>query len=78
MKKGQPVLVGTASIEKEWNFIKFYQIKNSSHCFKCKTTWKRGKLLLMLVKRLTVTIATNMAGRGVDIKLTPEILERVD
>ncbi|GAB1466897.1 hypothetical protein MASR2M54_23970 [Aliarcobacter cryaerophilus] len=74
-EKGQPVLVGTASIEKSEKLHKILSDKKIPHTvLNAKQHEKRGKIIADAGQKGAVTIATNMAGRGVDIKLTPEIL----
>jgi preprotein translocase subunit SecA len=68
---GQPVLVGTTSIEKNEFLSELLKRKGISHSLlnaKNHESVKR-KLLLMPGKKGSVTVATNLAGRGVDIKL---------
>lgn len=75
-EKGQPVLVGTASIEKSEKLHKILVEKKIPHTvLNAKQHEKEGKIIADAGQKGAVTIATNMAGRGVDIKLTPEILE---
>jgi len=75
-EKGQPVLVGTASIEKSEKLHKILADKKIPHTvLNAKQHEKEGKIIADAGQKGAVTIATNMAGRGVDIKLTPEILE---
>lgn len=74
-EKGQPVLVGTASIEKSEHLHKILADKKIPHTvLNAKQHEKEGKIIADAGQKGAVTIATNMAGRGVDIKLTPEIL----
>ena len=74
--KGQPVLVGTASIEKSEKLHKILAEKKIPHTvLNAKQHEKEGKIIADAGQKGAVTIATNMAGRGVDIKLTQEILE---
>jgi preprotein translocase subunit SecA len=75
-EKGQPVLVGTASIEKSEALHKVLKEKKIPHTvLNAKQHEKEGKIIADAGQKGAVTIATNMAGRGVDIKLTEEILE---
>ncbi|GGD37805.1 protein translocase subunit SecA [Malaciobacter pacificus] len=75
-EKGQPVLVGTASIEKSEKLHKILSEKKIPHTvLNAKQHEKEGKIIADAGQKGAVTIATNMAGRGVDIKLTQEILD---
>ena len=69
-KKGQPVLVGTTSIaksEKISNYLAERKIKHN--VLNAKQHEKEAKIIAEAGKTGSVTIATNMAGRGTDIKL---------
>ena len=69
-KKGQPVLVGTTSIEKSEKISSFLQNKNINHnVLNAKLHEKEAKIVAEAGKVNAVTIATNMAGRGTDINL---------
>lgn len=72
-EKGQPVLVGTASIEKSEHLHKLLtKIKIPHTVLNAKQHEKEGKIVEDAGLKGAVTIATNMAGRGVDIKLPQE------
>jgi preprotein translocase subunit SecA len=74
--KGQPVLVGTASIEKSEHLHKLLKIEKIPHTvLNAKQHEKEGKIVEDAGLKGAVTIATNMAGRGVDIKLPQECLD---
>jgi preprotein translocase subunit SecA len=75
-EKGQPVLVGTASIEKSEKLHEILVSKKIPHTvLNAKQHEKEGKIIADAGQKGAVTIATNMAGRGVDIKLSKEILD---
>ncbi len=80
---GRPVLVGTVSIEKNELLAKYLEREGVPHqLLNAKNHEKEGEIISQAGKRGGVTIATNMAGRGVDIKLggnpaTPEEYEAV-
>jgi len=68
--KGQPVLVGTTSIEKSEKISDFLNEKKIKHSvLNAKQHDKEAKIIAEAGKTGAVTIATNMAGRGTDIKL---------
>ena len=68
--KGQPVLVGTTSIEKSEKISKFLKNKKVTHkVLNAKQHEQEAKIIAEAGKTGAVTIATNMAGRGTDIKL---------
>ena len=69
-KKKQPVLVGTTSIEKSEKISNHLQEKNIRHnVLNAKHHEKEAKIIAEAGKPGAITIATNMAGRGTDIKL---------
>ncbi|RXJ70048.1 preprotein translocase subunit SecA [Halarcobacter ebronensis] len=75
-EKGQPVLVGTASIEKSEKLHELLtKLKIPHTVLNAKQHEKEGKIIADAGQKGAVTIATNMAGRGVDIKLTKETLD---
>lgn len=70
--KGQPVLVGTASIEKNQLLSEYLKKEGIAHTLlnaKPEFAEKEGEIVAQAGRKGAVTIATNMAGRGVDIKL---------
>ena len=81
--KGQPVLIGTVSIEKNELLSQFLRSEGVPHeILNAKNHEREGEIIAQAGKKGAVTIATNMAGRGVDIKLggnpnTPELYNEV-
>ena len=68
--KGQPVLVGTTSIEKSEKISNFLNEKKINHnVLNAKHHEKEARIIAEAGKIGAITIATNMAGRGTDIKL---------
>lgn len=69
-KRGQPVLVGTTSIEKNEIISEFLKRKGVPHnVLNAKNHLREALIITEAGKRGAVTVATNMAGRGVDIIL---------
>lgn len=74
VKAGRPVLVGTTSVEISELLSKMLQLRKIPHqVLNAKYHQKEADIVAQAGKTGTVTIATNMAGRGTDIKLTPEV-----
>jgi preprotein translocase subunit SecA len=68
--KGQPVLVGTISIEKSEHLSKLLKKKGIKHeVLNAKHHAREAEIVAQAGKKNSVTIATNMAGRGTDIML---------
>src|SRR5665213_798772 len=82
-EKGQPVLIGTVSVEKNELLAAHFNQQGIPHeVLNAKNHEREGEIIAQAGRHGAVTIATNMAGRGVDIKLggnpgTPEDFERV-
>jgi preprotein translocase subunit SecA len=69
-KKGQPVLIGTVSIEKNELLSGYLAQEGVEHTvLNAKNHEREGEIIAQAGRKGAVTIATNMAGRGVDIKL---------
>jgi len=80
-EKGQPVLIGTISIEKNELLSVYLKQEGVQHTIlNAKNHEKEGEIIAQAGKRGGVTIATNMAGRGIDIKLggNPIVKEEYD
>ncbi|MEI6843642.1 MAG: preprotein translocase subunit SecA [bacterium] len=81
--KGQPVLIGTVSIEKNELLSEYLRAEGIPHeVLNAKNHSREGEIIAQAGKRSAVTIATNMAGRGVDVKLggnpgSPDEYEKV-
>ncbi len=75
-KKGQPILVGTTSVEKSEIIHKLLKQKNIPHSvLNAKAHEKESEIILNAGAKGSVCVATNMAGRGVDIKVPQESLD---
>ena len=69
-EKGQPVLVGTVSVEKNEVLSAYFKQEGIPHeILNAKNHEREGEIIAQAGKYGGVTVATNMAGRGVDIKL---------
>ena len=80
-EKGQPVLVGTISIEKSEELSRLLKKEGIKHqVLNAKYHEKEAAIVAQAGKPYAVTIATNMAGRGTDIMLggNPEAMARED
>ena len=71
---GRPVLVGTTSVEISEMLSKMLQMRKIEHnVLNAKLHQKEADIVAQAGQRSIVTIATNMAGRGTDIKLSDEV-----
>ncbi len=72
--KGQPMLIGTASIEKSEKLHELLKAQKIPHTvLNAKNHAQEGEIIKNAGAKGAITIATNMAGRGVDIKVSDEI-----
>ncbi len=73
---GRPVLVGTTSVEVSELLSRMLKLRGIKHnVLNAKLHQKEAEIVAVAGQSKTVTIATNMAGRGTDIKLSPEVKE---
>ena len=73
---GRPVLVGTTSVEVSELLSRMLKLRGIKHnVLNAKLHQREAEIVAEAGKSKTVTIATNMAGRGTDIKLSPEVRE---
>ncbi|HHJ10135.1 MAG TPA: preprotein translocase subunit SecA [Bacteroidetes bacterium] len=74
VKAGRPVLVGTTSVEVSELLSRMLKIKGIKHnVLNAKLHQREAEIVAQAGRKGVVTIATNMAGRGTDIKLTDEV-----
>ncbi|MBQ2566324.1 MAG: SEC-C domain-containing protein, partial [Bacteroidales bacterium] len=72
--EGRPVLVGTTDVETSELLSKMLRLRGIRHnVLNAKEHAREAEIVAQAGQTSTVTIATNMAGRGTDIKLSPEV-----
>ena len=75
-KEGRPVLVGTTDVETSELLSRMLKLRGIKHqVLNAKEHAREAEVVAHAGESSTVTIATNMAGRGTDIKLSPEVKE---
>jgi preprotein translocase subunit SecA len=75
-REGRPSLVGTTSVEISELLSRMLKIKGINHnVLNAKLHQREADIVAQAGKSGQVTIATNMAGRGTDIKLSPEVIQ---
>ncbi len=73
-KEGRPVLVGTTDVETSELLSRMLKMRGIQHnVLNAKQFAREAEIVAQAGQSSTVTIATNMAGRGTDIKLSPEV-----
>lgn len=76
-EKGQPVLVGTTSVDVSETLSRMLKRQNIPHnVLNAKQHARESEIVEMAGQPGAVTVATNMAGRGTDIKLAPGVKEK--
>lgn len=75
-KTGRPILIGTESVEVSEKLSRIFKQNKLDHTvLNAKQNEKEAEIIAHAGKRSAITIATNMAGRGTDIKLEPGIAQ---
>jgi preprotein translocase subunit SecA len=73
---GRPVLIGTRSIDKSEILSRLLTVAGIEHCvLNANEIAQEADIVALAGQRGKVTVATNMAGRGTDIKLGPQVVE---
>lgn len=75
-EKGRPILIGTESVEVSEKLSRIFRFNNLPHTvLNAKHNEKEAEIVAQAGRRGAITIATNMAGRGTDIKLEPGVAD---
>lgn len=73
---GQPILLGTVAVETSEEISKLLTKMNIKHeVLNAKNHEREAEIIANAGQKFAVTLATNMAGRGTDIKISPEVSE---
>lgn len=74
--KGQPLLIGASSVdESEYIYSKLQEEGIPCEILNARNHYKEAMIIARAGQKHAITIATNIAGRGVDIKISPEVRE---
>ncbi|KMZ96271.1 hypothetical protein PVNG_02409 [Plasmodium vivax North Korean] len=74
--RGQPLLIGTSSVdESEYIYALLEQEGIPCEILNARNHYKEAEIIARAGQKYAVTIATNIAGRGVDIKISSEVVE---
>lgn len=74
--QGRPVLIGTESVEVSEKLSRIFKQNGMEHTvLNAKQNEREAEIVAQAGKRAAITIATNMAGRGTDIKLEPGVAD---
>lgn len=75
-ESGRPILIGTESVEVSEKLSRIFKLNKLEHTvLNAKQNEKEAEIIAHAGRRGAITIATNMAGRGTDIKLEPGVAE---
>lgn len=75
-EQGRPILLGTESVEVSEKLSRLLKLNHLEHTvLNAKNHTKEAEIIAMAGQRGSITVATNMAGRGTDIKLGPGITD---
>lgn len=75
-EKGQPILLGTESVEVSEKLSRLFRLNKLDHVvLNAKNHLNEAEIIACAGRRGAITIATNMAGRGTDIKLEPGVAD---